>query len=101
MKKRDAASLTLPQTDGHVDLKLLMKKLGEEQIDSILLEGGGTLNWAAFKKRNRAGGAYLCGTEALWRRGGENTGGRSGRCRPGRSGPSENKKKSAILEKIC
>lgn len=41
--------LTLPQTDGHVDLKLLMKKLGEEQIDSILLEGGGTLNWAAFK----------------------------------------------------
>ena len=26
-----------------------MKKLGEEQIDSILLEGGGTLNWAAFK----------------------------------------------------
>ena len=41
--------LTIPQTDGHVDLKLLMKKLGEEQIDSILLEGGGTLNWAALK----------------------------------------------------
>ena len=26
-----------------------MEKLGQEQIDSILLEGGGTLNWAALK----------------------------------------------------
>ena len=26
-----------------------MKKLGEEKIDSILLEGGGTLNWEALK----------------------------------------------------
>ncbi len=41
--------LTLSEVEGHVDLKTLMKKLGEEQIDSILLEGGGTLNWAALK----------------------------------------------------
>lgn len=26
-----------------------MEKLGQEQIDSILLEGGGTLNWAALE----------------------------------------------------
>ena len=26
-----------------------MIKLGEEKIDSILLEGGGTLNWSALK----------------------------------------------------
>ena len=37
------------QQEGHVDLRELMKRLGEEQIDSILLEGGGTLNWAALK----------------------------------------------------
>ena len=34
---------------GHVDLLQLMEQLGQEQIDSILLEGGGTLNWAALK----------------------------------------------------
>ena len=26
-----------------------MERLGQEQIDSILLEGGGTLNWAALE----------------------------------------------------
>ena len=41
--------LCLPAEDGHVNLKLLMARLGQEQIDSILLEGGGTLNWAALK----------------------------------------------------
>lgn len=35
--------------NGHVDLEQLMKKLGKLQIDSILLEGGGTLNWAALQ----------------------------------------------------
>lgn len=34
---------------GHVDLLQLMEQLGQAQIDSILLEGGGTLNWAALK----------------------------------------------------
>lgn len=41
--------LTVGEKDGHVDLKELMKKLGEEKIDSILLEGGGTLNWSALE----------------------------------------------------
>lgn len=41
--------LTLPRQEGHVDLQALMKELGQRQIDSILLEGGGTLNWAALK----------------------------------------------------
>ena len=26
-----------------------MEQLGQEQIDSILLEGGGTLNWSALE----------------------------------------------------
>ncbi len=34
---------------GHVDLKELMSKLGQEKIDSILLEGGGSLNWSAME----------------------------------------------------
>ncbi len=35
--------------DGHVNLSELMKKLGELKIDSVLLEGGGQLNWSALK----------------------------------------------------
>lgn len=33
----------------HLDLTALMSMLGAEDIDSILLEGGGTLNWAALE----------------------------------------------------
>lgn len=40
---------TLPLQDGCVDLAALMDKLGREEIDSVLLEGGGTLNWAMLK----------------------------------------------------
>ena len=41
--------LTLPERDGHIDLEQLMDALGREGIDSILLEGGGTLNWSMLK----------------------------------------------------
>lgn len=34
---------------GHLDLSELMTKLGEEKIDSILLEGGSILNWSALQ----------------------------------------------------
>lgn len=37
------------ELDGHLDLKDLMRKLGALGIDSILLEGGGTLNYSALK----------------------------------------------------
>lgn len=36
----------------HVDLDKVMKKLGDMKIDSILLEGGGELNWSMLKSRN-------------------------------------------------
>ena len=39
----------LPKTDGHADLGALMKILGERKIDSVLLEGGGRLNWSALR----------------------------------------------------
>lgn len=35
---------------GRVDLKELVIKLGQEGIDSILIEGGGTLNFSALKE---------------------------------------------------
>lgn len=41
--------LHLREKDGHVDLEQLMAQLGQERIDSILLEGGGTLNWSALE----------------------------------------------------
>ncbi len=41
--------ITLPKREGHVDLDALMARLGQEEVDSVLLEGGGTLNWAALR----------------------------------------------------
>lgn len=41
--------VTVPEKDGHIDLRTLMIQLGQRQIDSILLEGGGTLNWSALQ----------------------------------------------------
>lgn len=40
----------LPERGGRVDLGALMERLGTEHIDSVLLEGGGTLNWAALEQ---------------------------------------------------
>ena len=40
--------IVVPKKDDHIDLKELMIILGKEQIDSVLLEGGGTLNWSAL-----------------------------------------------------
>lgn len=41
--------MALPSMDGHIDLQALMVALGKRGIDSILLEGGGTLNWSALQ----------------------------------------------------
>ncbi len=39
----------LPEKDGRIDLNCLMRVLGERKIDSVLLEGGGILNWSALQ----------------------------------------------------
>lgn len=39
----------LPEKEDVVDLHALMQRLGERKIDSVLLEGGGTLNFTALK----------------------------------------------------
>lgn len=44
-KERGCQLLTVPEKNGHVDLTELMKQLGTQGIDSILLEGGAALNW--------------------------------------------------------
>lgn len=41
--------VVVDEKDGHVDLAHLMEELGQAQIDSLLLEGGGTLSWAALE----------------------------------------------------
>ncbi len=41
--------LYVAEKNGHIDLNDLMQKLGERGIDSILLEGGGILNWSALE----------------------------------------------------
>ncbi len=41
--------LTLPAQNNHVDLIQLMVRLGAMKIDSILLEGGASLNWSALE----------------------------------------------------
>ena len=42
--------IVCPHTEQGVDLKYLMNELGSMSIDSILLEGGGTLNYSALEK---------------------------------------------------
>ena len=41
--------LYVPEKNGHIDLNRLMELLGAAKIDSILLEGGGALNWSALE----------------------------------------------------
>ena len=40
--------IVVNKNNNHIDLKELMILLGQEKIDSILLEGGGSLNWSAL-----------------------------------------------------
>jgi diaminohydroxyphosphoribosylaminopyrimidine deaminase/5-amino-6-(5-phosphoribosylamino)uracil reductase len=41
--------MVLPKKENKVDLYCLMQRLGEKQIGSLLLEGGGKLNWSALQ----------------------------------------------------
>ncbi len=48
-EKHGCQTVRLPEKDGHVDLRKLVEFLGRERhIDSILLEGGGELNYSAL-----------------------------------------------------
>ena len=41
--------LCLSDEKGRTDLRTLMEHLGREKIDSVLIEGGGTLGWSALE----------------------------------------------------
>ncbi len=49
LEKSGVEVLVVKEIDDRLDLKDLMKILGEKQIDGILLEGGSTLNYAALQ----------------------------------------------------
>ncbi len=42
--------LTVPQKDKKLDLTAVMVRLGEEKIDSLMIESGGTLAWSFLKE---------------------------------------------------
>ena len=41
--------IAVPKTEKGIDLKVLMSILGEQEIDSVLLEGGSSLNFSALQ----------------------------------------------------
>ena len=49
LEEAGAKVWTLPEKNGHPVLTVLMQRLGEEKIDSVLIEGGGTVNEAVLK----------------------------------------------------
>ena len=49
-EERGVKVLGVPGYEGHVDLGALVSVLGKSGIDSILLEGGSTLNWSAVRQ---------------------------------------------------
>lgn len=49
LEKQGVRVVQIPGKDGKVDLKKLMEYLGEQEIDSVLLEGGGALNESALR----------------------------------------------------
>ncbi len=50
-EKMGCQVMVVPKKDTHLDLKSLMSKLGDMKIDSILLEGGATLNYSALEEK--------------------------------------------------
>lgn len=49
-QKAGCEILPLPEREDRVDLGALMDHLGALEIDSVLLEGGGILNWSALEQ---------------------------------------------------
>lgn len=44
LESHGVQTLPLPGHQGHIDIQALMEALGQREIDSVLVEGGGTLN---------------------------------------------------------
>jgi diaminohydroxyphosphoribosylaminopyrimidine deaminase / 5-amino-6-(5-phosphoribosylamino)uracil reductase len=50
VKKKDCEAIICPEKDKKVNLSFLIANLGKRNIDSILLEGGSTLNFSAIQE---------------------------------------------------
>lgn len=50
LESKNISIITCPLKNNQVDLNFLLKKLGEQNIDSILLEGGSELNFNMIKE---------------------------------------------------
>lgn len=50
LKEKGAEVITTPTKNQGIDLTYLMKELGEKRIDSVLLEGGSTLNYSSLNE---------------------------------------------------
>ena len=50
-KKKGCKVINIRQAENGIDLNILMERLGEMGIDSVLLEGGGTLNYSALESK--------------------------------------------------
>ena len=50
LQKKGVEVLVLPSDGGRVDLNILIKKLGERELSSVLVEGGGTLNYSLLEQ---------------------------------------------------
>ena len=50
-KKYGCKFIRVKKKDNHIDLTELMNCLGQMQIDSVLLEGGSTLNWSSLEQQ--------------------------------------------------
>lgn len=50
LRRKKVEVIILPERENRVDLNQLMIELGRLKIDSILLEGGGTLNYSALEE---------------------------------------------------
>jgi len=59
IKRKEAEVVVLPARDGLVDVKALVRLLGERKITSLLVEGGGEVN-ASFLKAGLVDKAFFC-----------------------------------------
>ena len=50
-EKKGCSILKVPKAECGIDLNTLVKELGSRGIDSILLEGGGTINYSALSSK--------------------------------------------------
>lgn len=50
LQKKGVEIVVLPSKDGRVDLAALLKKLAEQELTSILVEGGGTINYSLLEQ---------------------------------------------------